>query len=256
LNRLLGLTGGKTPSKLFTIWRGFLILEDVFLKLRIADGKAGRLFRLLYLICMAGCSINYSESQIAEELEETLPNIRMVNLRHRVATKDRLIIDMTVERSESFEAAKKIVLFGINFHEYGHSGEVTAEGQADMVVYHTDTKDAEIEGNIDIVSHKEKGGIKTQHLYWNDAQRFLSGSPDELTEIFDEDGSRFSGRRFEADIKRLIISFLEAVDGNFVTTDDGETGEGESGDENAAADSDADTEGRQTADPQDGESAD
>jgi hypothetical protein len=183
---------------------------------------------------MAGCSINYNEGQIAEELEETLPNIRMVNLRHRVATKDRLIIDMTVARSESFEAAKKIVLFGINFHEYGHSGEVTAEGKADMVVYHTDTKDAEIEGNIDIVSHKEKGGIKTQHLYWNDAQRFLSGSPDELTEIFDEDGSRFSGRRFEADIKRLIISFLEAVDGDFVTTDDGETGD-ESAD---AADSD------------------
>jgi hypothetical protein len=169
---------------------------------------------------MAGCSINYREGQIAEELEDRIPNIRMTNLRHRVATKDRLIMDISVRKSESFEAAKKIVLFGVNFQEYGQSGEVTAEGRADMVVYHTDTKDAEIEGNIDIVSHKEQGGIRTQHLYWNDERRFLSGAPEEVTEIFDEDGSQFFGRGFEADIKRLIISFLDAVDGDFVTGDE------------------------------------
>ncbi|MDR1625616.1 MAG: hypothetical protein LBT33_03670 [Spirochaetia bacterium] len=190
------------------------------------NGKSGLFPCLVFFMCVAGCSIDYREGQIAEELEDQLPNIRMVNLRHRVATKDRLIMEMRVRRSESYEAAKKIVLFGVDFHEYGQSGEVTAEGKADMVVYHTDTKNAEIEGNIDIVSHKEEGGIRTQHLYWNDERRFLSASPDEVTEIFDEDGSLFSGRGFEADIKRLIISFLEGVDGNFVTAGEGEeTGE-------------------------------
>jgi hypothetical protein len=195
------------------------------------NGKLGFFFRLLCFVCMAGCSIDYREGQIAEELEDELPNIRMVNLRHRVATKDRLIIDMTVQRSESFEAAKKIVLYGVNFHEYGQSGEVTAEGQADMVVYHTDTKNAEIEGNINMVSHKEEGGIRARHLYWDDGRRFLSALPDEETEIFDEEGSRFSGRGFEADIKRLIVSFLDAVDGNFVTAEeDDETEAGNGGD--------------------------
>jgi hypothetical protein len=194
--------------------------------------KAGFFLCLFFFACAAGCSIDYREGQIAEELEDTLPNIRMLNLRHRVATKDRLMIDMSVRRSESFEAAKKIMLFGVEFREYGQAGEVTAEGRADMVVYHTDTKDAEIEGNIDIVSHKEEGGIRTQHLYWNDERRFLSSAPGEVTEIFDEDGSRFSGRGFEADIKRLIISFLETVDGDFVTGGE-ETGAG-GADENAA----------------------
>jgi LPS export ABC transporter protein LptC len=170
-------------------------------------------------VCL-GCSINYREGQIVEELEDTVPNIRMTNLRHRMATKDRLIMEMTVRKSESFEAVKRISLYGVNFREYDQNGELTAEAKADSVTYHTDTQNAEIAGNIEFISHREKGGIRTQHLYWDDERRFLSSAPEEETEIFDEDGSRFFGKGFEADIKRLIVSFLEAVDGNYVVDDE------------------------------------
>jgi LPS export ABC transporter protein LptC len=221
-------------------FRGSRRLRGRFAPLQsLAPHGLFRFFCFALILVTAGCSINYREGQITDELEDTIPNIRMVNLRHRVATKDRIIMEMTVERSESYEGAKKIMLFGVNFREYGESGEVTTEGRADTVVYHTDTKNAEIAGNIEIVSHKEEGGIRTQHLYWDDARRFLSAAPDEETEIFDEDGSQFSGKGFEADIKRLIISFLDAVDGDFITED------GETENENTGA---ADLESREAAD--------
>lgn len=180
-------------------------------------------FFLFVCVFFAGmfcaCSINYHEGQIAEELEETVPNIRMTELRHRVATKDRLIMEVTAKSSESFEALKKIVIFGVAFQEYEQDGTLISEGRAGSVVYHTDTKNAEIEGDIELVSHREEGSVRARRLYWDDERRFLSGSPDEVTEIFDEDGSSFSGTGFEADIKRLIISFLDTVDGNYVVDD-------------------------------------
>ena len=179
-------------------------------------------FVLLVFVC-ASCSINYRDGQIVEDLEDTVPNIRMTGLRHRVATKDRLIMEMTVQSSESYEGVKRISLSGVIFREYGQDGELTAEGRADRVIYYTDTKNAEIAGNVELVSHREKGGIRAQSLYWDDARRFLSSLPDEQTEIFDEDGSHFSGKGFQADIKRLIVSFLETVDGNYVVADENES---------------------------------
>jgi hypothetical protein len=64
----------------------------------------------------------------------------------------------------------------------------------------------------------------------------LSSSPNQETEIFDEDGSQFTGKGFEADIKRLIVSFLEAVDGNYVVED------AETQDEDGAAETETETE--------------
>ena len=171
----------------------------------------------------ASCSINYREGQVADDLSDTVPNIRMTGLRHRVANKDRLIMEMTAQLSESYEGAKRISLSGVNFREFGSAGELTAEGKADSVTYYTDTKNAEIAGNIELVSHREKGGIRAQTLYWDDKRRFLSSKPDETTEVFDEDGSHFSGKGFEADIKRLIVTFLQSVDGNYVVADEDTT---------------------------------
>ena len=188
--------------------------------------KAAGVFRglPLFLFALAGvsCSINYREGQLVEDLEDTIPNIRMTGLRHRLATKDRLIMELTVRESASYETVKRIHLSGAVFREYDSGGELIAEGKADSVIYYTDTKNAEMRGNIELVSHREKGGIRAESLYWDDARRFLSSSPDEETEIFDEDGSRLSGKGFEADMKRIIVSFLQAVDGNYVVADGGE----------------------------------
>jgi LPS export ABC transporter protein LptC len=169
------------------------------------------------LLCFAaGCSIDYREGEIAEELEATVPNIRMTDMRYRTATKDRLIMEMSASMSESFESAKRISIYNVAFREYDEDGGLTAEGRADKVTYFTDTKNAEITGHVDMISHREKGGIRTESLYWDDERRFLSSEPDTETEIFDEDGSVFTGTGFEADIKRLIVSFMEAVEGNYV----------------------------------------
>jgi LPS export ABC transporter protein LptC len=191
--------------------------DDTVLKAAVYIPAAVLLF---FAGCLAaGCSINYREGQMAEELEATVPNIRMTGLRYRVANKDRLIMNMSASLSESFESAKRISIYDVAFWEYAEDGGLTAEGRADSVTYFTDTKNAEIAGHIEIISHREKGGIRTERLYWDDARRFLSSAPGAETEIFDEDGSVFTGTGFEADIKRLVISFMEAVQGNYVVPD-------------------------------------
>ena len=165
------------------------------------------------------CSFNYRDSLVIDEIEETVPNIRMTGVIHRTASSDRILVEMSADRSESYEKVKKIILFGVHFREYDSQGNLAAEGRADRVEYFTATKNAEIRGNIEISSRREEGGIRTGYLYWDDKSRILMGSTDELTEIYDDEGSSLSGRGFEADLKRVIISFLQAVEGDYVVSD-------------------------------------
>jgi LPS export ABC transporter protein LptC len=173
----------------------------------------------LILLVLFGCSLNYRDARVLDELEETVPNIRMTGITHTVATKDRILMVVTADTSESYEKAKKTVLLGVTFKEYDSRGAFVAEGRADKVMYQSDSKNAEIEGNIVVQSYKEKGAIKADYLYWNDAQRTLKGRDDLPITLIDDDGSRFTGRGFEADLKRLVISFLAAVEGDYVVSD-------------------------------------
>ncbi len=174
----------------------------------------------LAVLVAAGCSLNYRDAQVAEEIEAGIPNIRMEKVTHSLAERSGPVMRVTADKTESYEKAKKILLFGVNFREFDSRGELAAEGKADRVEYFTDTKNAVISGGIEVVSHKEKGGIRTGYLSWDNEKRLLKGLEDGRTEIFDEDGSRFTGLGFEADLKRIIITFAQAVEGDYVVPDE------------------------------------
>jgi LPS export ABC transporter protein LptC len=176
-------------------------------------------FSGLILFVFLGCSLNYRDAQVLDELEDTVPNIRMTGITHTVASKDRVLMIVTADKSESYEKAKKTILLGVEFKEYDSRGDFVAEGRADKVVYRSDSKNAEIEGNIIVHSYKEKGGLRADYLFWNDEQRTLKGREDLPITLTDDDGSKFTGRGFEADLKRVIISFLSAVEGDYVVSD-------------------------------------
>ena len=125
----------------------------------------------------------------------------------------------TAERSESFDKNKKTVLTGVSFKEYDSQGTLVAEGRADRITYYSDTKNAEIEGRIKVHSLKEKGAINADYLSWDDKNRVLKGKPDVEVSLIDDDGSKVAGTGFEADLKRMVISFVNTVRGEYVVSD-------------------------------------
>lgn len=181
--------------------------------------KTTTAFILTLSAFFAGCSFNYKDAQIPEEIEESVPNIVMTDVVHSQATKKHLLMRVTAERSESYEKKKMTVLSGVKFLEYDSLGTLVAEGRADKITYFNDTKNAEVAGNIVVHSHKEKGGIETDYLYWDDKNRTLKGKPDSKVRLIDDDGSNVQGTGFEADLKRMVISFIHAVEGAYVVSD-------------------------------------
>lgn len=171
------------------------------------------------LPALFGCSLNYREAMVPEEIEDSIPNIVMTNVTHASATKEHLLMRTTAERSESYEKNKKTILTGVRFKEYDSLGTLVAEGRADRITYFSDTKNAEIEGDIRVHSLKEKGAINTDYLFWDDKSRILKGKPDVEVSLIDDDGSKVAGTGFEADLKRMVISFVNAVKGEYVVSD-------------------------------------
>ncbi len=181
-----------------------------------------RFFILLWapaLLWAAGCSLDYRDPA-AGETGEGVPTILMEKVTHSLVERGVLVMRVEAERTESHDEAKKILLFGVRFQEYDSRGEPVSRGRADRVEYFTDTKNAVISGNVEVVSHREKGGIRTDHLSWDNEKRVLKGLEHGRTETFDEEGSRFSGQGFEADLKRLVVTFAEAVEGDYAVPDE------------------------------------
>jgi len=176
-------------------------------------------FILGLLPTLFGCSLNYREAMVPEEIEDAIPNIVMTNVTHVSATKEHLLMRARAQRSESYEKSKKTVLTGVEFTEYDSQGTLVAEGRADKITYFSNSKDAQIEGRIRVHSLKEKGAIDTDYLYWDDKNRILRGKSDVEVSLVDDDGSKVSGTGFEADLKRMVISFVHAVKGEYVVSD-------------------------------------
>ena len=154
-----------------------------------------------------------------EEIEDSIPNIVMKNVTHVSATKEHLLMKVSAESSKSYEKKKTTVMTGVKFQEWDSLGTLVAEGQADKITYFSNTKNAEIEGNIKVHSLKEKGAIQTEYLSWEDKNRILKGKPDIKVSLIDDDGSKVAGTGFEADLKRMVISFIHAVEGEYVVSD-------------------------------------
>lgn len=168
------------------------------------------------ILLWEGCSFDYREAQVTEELEDTIPNIVMEGFQQTVVSHGTVVLRVQVDRAESFEKKKRTVFQGVRFYEYDEEGKLITEGKADRVVYYFDTKNAEAYGNLWVHSVREEGMIYAETLLWNDKERTLSSPEGQQVRLQDEEGSWIEGTGFLADMKRLIITYSGSVLGEYV----------------------------------------
>lgn len=162
------------------------------------------------------CSFDYKEAQVPEEVEDIIPNILLEGFRQTVVSKGSVVLRIKVERAEGFEKKKRTVFYKVQFSEFDEEGALLTEGRADRVEYEWDTKNATITGNIFIRSIREEGTLIAESLIWKDKERTLTSRPQERVRLQDNKGSWIEGSNFVADMRRLLLSFGEAVQGQYV----------------------------------------
>lgn len=177
---------------------------------------------ILAAAVLAGCSLNYEEARVGEELAAEIPETVMTGFTHTVINEGRIWVKMAAERAASYGKTKRIVLDGVRFEEYDAQGGLATEASADRAVYHTDSENAEVDGDILIRSAQEKASLAAGSLSWVKEGRRLEGGSGRSVRIAKEDGSFLEGRGFKADFRRRRLQFAEGVSGGYV--EDGDAG--------------------------------
>lgn len=189
------------------------------------------LFALFIFIC-TGCTFDYEEGRIAEDLAETVPETVLQEFTQVRMYKGRPQYRVYGSRAETYGKKKETVAEDVLFQEFGSEGEVVTEGSAERITYFSETENAELEGNLDFYNTDEEAGIAGDYLYYNDEKNTLSGKPEERIIMEKKDGSTLSGWGFTVQISEKEIRFSSRVEGVWVEEDEEDEEDGEDNNKN------------------------
>jgi len=167
---------------------------------------------------LTGCSLDYEAARLDGEVAAQVPDTVVTGLVHRVVKNSRTALEVRAARAETWDAQRRTVLADAAFIEYDHAGKRAVEGRAGSVVFHGDTENAEIAGQVSVYSAVEEAGIKTRALAWKSKERLLTAEPDDLVVITKDDGSFLKGTGFVGDFRKREFTFSGPVQGQYVWT--------------------------------------
>ena len=162
------------------------------------------------------CSLNYEQARVTEQMAPEIPDTVMIGFTHTVVSEGRVWVRLSAQRAEGYDQSKKIVLAGVRFQEFDRQGRLATEAAADRAVYHSDSEDAEVTGNILIRAPEEKASLSASSLTWVREGRRLSSGAGQLVRLAKEDGSYLEGRGFQADFSRRRLEFTQGASGGYV----------------------------------------
>jgi len=174
-----------------------------------------------FALSFSGCSLNYGAAEVAQKLEENVPDLIFYNFQHTSFRHNRKSFQISAEVSKSFDRKKTEELSGISFLEYNDSGEVITHGTADSAILYTDSDNVQLSGHISFYSKQEQATIGCSSLFWNDKARTLLSGANEVVTIRKDSGTELTGSGFFADAARNEVRFSGPVSGTVVVEDNG-----------------------------------
>ena len=178
------------------------------------------IFCMFFLFIFA-CTFNYDDESPDQE---EMPNLIMENVEYiRIRSADP-VARFVAERAERFEESQRMVLFTFSFEQYGEKGtEVNAIGGAGFATVDIESGDINMSDGVTIEIESEDIIIETSRLEWKDEPRILLSGDEDMVNIFQSDGTVFSGTGFRAEARIRSWEFNTGVSGIFVHEDKEET---------------------------------
>jgi LPS export ABC transporter protein LptC len=180
------------------------------------------LMAVMVAASLIGCSMDYDQVRVAEEISADTPETIIMDFTHTVVRNGRRAFSIQAEVSRSFPERNEQLMEGIYFVEFDSEEEIVTEGIADRAVLFTDTENVEIYEDIEFYTVREEAGLSADYLFWNDEERTLTSRPDAEVTLRRDDGSSVGGHGFRADMKYKTMSFERDVQGVYVSEDDDE----------------------------------
>lgn len=179
------------------------------------------------ILFFSNCSLDYSSTNIAEDLSEKLPETVFLNFSQTQVKDGKITNKIEAKRAESYTKKKEMVMEYAQFQELDEDGDILTEGKADRAILYTETDDADLFGNVVFYSYTEKTSIYADALYWKDKDEKLLADPEATVLLKKDDGSYIEGKGFSTDFKLKEIIFTNGVKGSYVKSDEEEEEEEE-----------------------------
>ena len=185
---------------------------------------------LAFLLSLLGCSFNYEEGKIAEDLSETVPETVLIDFVQVRTLKGNPDYRVYGTKAEAYSKKKETVISEVVFQDFNSDGEIETEGTADSITYFTETENAEMYGNLRFYNAKEEVEIRSEYLFWNELEELLTTEEQEPVTLLKKNGTTITGTGFSARGGSKKIVFTGSVKGTWVEdeeTDEETDGEAE-----------------------------
>jgi LPS export ABC transporter protein LptC len=125
------------------------------------------------------------------------------------------------ERVERYEERRIMILSNFAFEQFGNRGEdVNASGRAGNASVEIDSGDIRLDDGVRIDVDSEDIAIETTWLEWKDTPRTLSSGAENEVNVYQENGTSFTGVGFSANARRRTWEFSGSASGTYVYDDD------------------------------------
>jgi LPS export ABC transporter protein LptC len=181
-----------------------------------SSSLAGTLAVLAGVLALAGCSMDYRATEVAEKAGVGVPDTVAVDIVHKIFKNGHLSFVLQASQAETFNAEKKTIISDARFEELDDKGKKVTEGQAGSIVFHSDTENAEISGSVSVHSASEKAMVKAETFSWDNKEKRLSAPPTETVVVKKDDGSYIQGTGFLGDFRTRQVSFAGRIEGTYV----------------------------------------
>jgi LPS export ABC transporter protein LptC len=183
------------------------------------------IFCLLIIMLSASCTFDYGQN---ESSGDDMPDLIMENVKYvRVRSSDPKV-RFQAERAERYEKKGIMELSNFTFEQFGdHGNDVNAAGWVASASVEIDSGNISMDGGVRIEVESEDIAIETTRLEWKDEERTLfSGEEDEVN-IYQTNGTKFTGVGFHAYARSHSWEFTNGAVGIYISDDDEETEETE-----------------------------
>jgi LPS export ABC transporter protein LptC len=168
----------------------------------------------MILIFFLGCTFDYGEKESSGEEQ---PGLIMENVEYvRVRSADPKA-RFQAQRAERYDKQGVMRIQNLTFEQYGGRGEeINAQGSAGYASVEIDSGDIFMDQNIRIEVETEDIIIETNQLAWKDEPHTLSTPEDNEVNIYQDNGTSFTGTGLYVEARRRQWEFKGYVNGLFV----------------------------------------
>ena len=173
-------------------------------------------------VLCAGCKLDYKDADLAEEMNEQVPNSVLEDFSQVVVRDGKVSYIFSADHAELYDSTKLTYFDNIGFTEYKADGSTGTEGAAQRAVHDSKTDNIIFDGKIILNSTVQDFVVKSDYLEWNNEAKILKSLDDTEVSIEQGDGSVVKGRGFIADAKGKSFTLLEEASGRYIEDEETE----------------------------------